>query len=212
MNLKESFRYQNKLQMLMETAERILQNESNITKVTNTYLRHKVSTEAEDETVIEEPDTEYSEQITEIAQFLLCLLDEREKLYAAIRKAKNSLEFDMDSEVSLNINRQRIAHIFKRMNDIRSSEVTISGGGTGYRFNAEGNQISYRCDVRKVTTINFDRNIIRDRLGKLNAKADEVSTQIDMCSVTTQVEYEPLFDVNLSFTEALRTFTGKAVE
>jgi len=196
----------------METAERILQNESNITKVTNTYLRHKVSTEAEDETVIEEPDTEYSEQITEIAQFLLCLLDEREKLYAAIRKAKNSLEFDMDSEVSLNINRQRIAHIFKRMNDIRSSEVTISGGGTGYRFNAEGNQISYRCDVRKVTTINFDRNIIRDRLGKLNAKADEVSTQIDMCSVTTQVEYEPLFDVNLSFTEALRTFTGKAVE
>ena len=212
MNLKEAFRYQNKLQLLMETAERILQNESNITKVTNTFLRHKVSTEAEDETVIEEPDTEYSAQITEVAQFLLYLLDEREKLYAAIRKAKNSLEFDMDSEVSLNINRQRIAHIFKRMNDLRSSEVTISGGGTGYRFNAEGNQISYRCDVRKVTTINFDRNIIRDRLGKLNAKADEVSTQIDLCSVTTQVEYEPPFDVNFSFAEAVSTFSGKAVE
>ena len=47
------------------------------------------------------------------------------------------------------------------MNDLRSSEQTISNGGTGYRFNAEGNQISYRCDVRRVTTINYDRKVIR---------------------------------------------------
>ena len=38
----------------METAEHILQNESNITKVENTYLRHKLSSEAEDETIIDD--------------------------------------------------------------------------------------------------------------------------------------------------------------
>ena len=94
MNLKEAFRYQYKLQALMDAAQSILSCDANVTKVENTYLRHKVMAEAQDETVFIAPETEYYEQ-------------------------------------------------------------TISNGGTGYRFNAEGNQISYRCDVRRVTTINY---------------------------------------------------------
>lgn len=96
------------------------------------------------------------------------------------------------------------------MNDLRSSEQTISNGGTGYRFNAEGNQISYRCDVKRVTTINYDRNVIRAELGKLNRKADETSTKIDLCMVTSTVDYEPPFDVNSSFAEAFEAFTENA--
>ena len=59
MNLKEAFRYQNKLQSFMDEAQEILNHESNVTKVENTYLRHKVMAEAEDETVVIVPDTEY---------------------------------------------------------------------------------------------------------------------------------------------------------
>ena len=55
MNLKEAFRYQNKIQALMCAAENILRNRANITKVTNTNLRHKVMPEASDETVVEIP-------------------------------------------------------------------------------------------------------------------------------------------------------------
>ena len=55
MNLKEAFRYQNKIQALMCEAENILRNRANITKVTNTNLRHKVMPEASDETVVEIP-------------------------------------------------------------------------------------------------------------------------------------------------------------
>ena len=117
------------------------------------------------------------------------LLDEKGKLFAAIRKAKSELDIDMDSAVSLNATRQSIARTFKRMNDLRSSEQTISNGGTGYRFNAEGNQISYRCDVRRVTTINYDRKVIRAALGKLNQRADETSAKIDLCLVTSKVDY-----------------------
>ena len=40
-----------------------------------------------------------------------------------------------------------MARTFKRMNDLRSSEQLLSGGGTGYRFNAEGNQIAYRLSL-----------------------------------------------------------------
>ena len=83
MNLKEAFRFQNKLQSMMADAQSILGNNGNITKVQNTYLRHKVMAEAEDEVTMEAPSTEYSENITEMGEFLLFLLDEREKLSAA---------------------------------------------------------------------------------------------------------------------------------
>ena len=210
MNLKEAFRYQNKLQSFMDEAQGILDRDANVTKVENTYLRHKVMAEAEDETVLIAPETEYYEQITDIAQFLLYLLNEKDKLFAAIRTAKDALDIDMDSEVSLNATRQSIARTFKRMNDLRNSEQTISNGGTGYRFNAEGNQISYRCDVKRVTTINYDRKVIRGELSKLNKQADETSTKIDLCLITSKVDYEPPFDVNSSFAEAFEVYTENA--
>ena len=210
MNLKEAFRYQNKILSFMDDAQRILEDDANVTRVKNTYLRHKVMPEAEDETVLIAPETEYYEQITDIAQFLLFLLSEKEKLFAAIRKAKDSLEIDMDSEVSLNSTRQSIARTFKRMNDLRASEQTISNGGTGYRFNADGNQVSYRCDVRRVTTINYDRNVIRRELSKLNKTADETSAKLDLCLVTSTVDYEPVFDVNASFAAVFEEYAEKA--
>ena len=57
MNLKEAFRFQNKIQSLMTEADGILSREQNITKVQNTYLRKKVMAEAEDETTIDAPNT-----------------------------------------------------------------------------------------------------------------------------------------------------------
>ena len=206
MNLKEAFRYQNKLQSFMDEAQEILNRDSNVTKVENTYLRHKVMAEAEDETVMDVPQTEYYEQITDIARFMLYLLEEKSRLFVAIRKAKDALDMDMDSEVSLNTARQSVARTFKRMNDLRSSEQMLSGGGTGYRFNAEGNQISYCCDVKRVTTINYDRKVIRSALTKLNQQADETSNRIDLCLVTSKVDYAPPFDVNASFAEAFETY------
>ena len=210
MNLKEAFRYQNRLQAFMDQAQAILGSDSNITKTENTYLRKKVMPEAENETVLVVPDTEYHDRITDMARFLTRLLEEKEKLFYAIRTAKNSLPIDLDSEVALNASRQSVAQTFKHMADLRGYDQTISNGGTGYRFNAEGNQVSYRCDVRKVTTIHFDRNVIRKELNRLYQKSDEMSAQLDLCLVTSKVDYAPLFDVNASFAEAFESVMGAA--
>ena len=214
MNLKEAFRFQNKLQSMMDEAQSILGSTANITKVQNTYLRKKVMTEAENETTIDAPATEYSEQITLVAEFLLHLLSEREKLSVAIFQAKAGLNLPagLDGEVSLNSKRQEVAGLFRRMAGLRSSEVLISHGGTGYRFNNEGNQVSYRCDVKRVTTINFDRNKIRKMCGDLSKKSDEVSAALDSVLVNTQVEYTVPFDVNDTFAEAFEAFAGDKPE
>ena len=214
MNLKEAFRFQNKLQSMMDEAQSILGSTANITKVQNTYLRKKVMPEAENETTIDAPATEYSEQITLVAEFLLHLLSEREKLSVAIFQAKAGLNLPagLDGEVSLNSKRQEVAGLFRRMAGLRSSEVLIPNGGTGYRFNNEGNQVSYRCDVKRVTTINFDRNKIRKMCGDLSKKADEVSAALDSVLVNTQVEYTVPFDVNDTFAEAFEAFAGDKPE
>ena len=214
MNLKEAFRFQNKLQSMMDEAQSILGSTANITKVQNTYLRKKVMTEAENETTIDAPATEYSEQITLVAEFLLHLLSEREKLSVAIFQAKAGLNLPagLDGEVSLNSKRQEVAGLFRRMAGLRSSEVLIPNGGTGYRFNNEGNQVSYRCDVKRVTTINFDRNKIRKMCGDLSKKSDEVSAALDSVLVNTQVEYTVPFDVNDTFAEAFEEFAGDKPE
>ncbi len=209
MNLKEAFRYQNRLQVLMDDVQEILERDVNITKVENTYLRRKVMPEAEDETVLVVPETEYAGKITELAKFLVFLLDQKAALAAAIRKAKDGLEIDMDSEVGINAARQRVARTFRHMNDLRASEVTVANGGTGYRFNTDGNQVTYRCDVRRVTKINYDRNVIRAELDRLNRAADAASAKLDLCLVTSSVDYEPPFDVNASFADAFEGFTGR---
>lgn len=214
MNLKEAFRFQNKLQSMMDEGQSILGSTANITKVQNTYLRKKVMTEAENETTIDAPATEYSEQITLVAEFLLHLLSEREKLSVAIFQAKAGLNLPagLDGEVGLNSKRQEVAGLFRRMAGLRSSEVLIPNGGTGYRFNNEGNQVSYRCDVKRVTTINFDRNKIRKMCGDLSKKSDEVSAALDSVLVNTQVEYTVPFDVNDTFAEAFEAFAGDKPE
>jgi len=214
MNLKEAFRFQNKLQTLMMEARRILEDDDNITKVQNTYLRHKVMAEAEDETTIEATATEYSERITEVAEFLVYLLTEREKLNAAIYRAKGNLPFTagFDGEVSLNGKRQEIAELFRHMAGLRNGEVLIHNGGVGYRFNNEGNQVSYRCDVKRVTTVNFDRNKIRKMCAELSRKSDETSASLDGALVNTAVDYEAPFDVNEAFAGVFEAYIGAVDE
>ena len=210
MNLKDAFRFQNKLQALMEEAQSILSDTENITKVQNTYLYKKVMPEAENETTIDVPPSEYSEQITQVAEFLLYLLEEREKLSAAICRAKAGLDLPagLDGEVSLNGKRQEVAKLFRRMTGLRSSERLISKGGTGYRFNQEGNQVSFLCDVKQVTTINFDRNKIRNMCTSLSQKADRVSAALDTVLINTPVHYAVPFDVNDTFADTFEAFAG----
>ena len=76
MNLKEAFRYQNKLGSLMEEAQSILGLEGNITRIENTYLRKKVFDGAENETVIDTPPTEFADRITDIVRFLMALMEQ----------------------------------------------------------------------------------------------------------------------------------------
>ena len=212
MNLKEAFRFQNKLQMLMNGAQSILDNERNICKIQTTVMHKKVMPELENETTVEAAPSDYADTIDKVVEFMLYLLREQETLAKAIHDAKAKLEIDMDSEVSLNSHRQRIAATLRHMADLRGSEQIIVNGGTGYRFNAEGNQVSYRCEAKKVTTINYNRNAVRAQVAALSKKSDDISAKLDSCMINSEVAYEPSFDVNDSFSTVFEAFAGMQEE
>ena len=60
------------------------------------------------------------------------------------------------------------------------------------------------------TTINYDRNVVRAELAKLNRQVDQTSQRLDLCLVTSNVDYVPPFDVNASFAEAFEAFCETA--
>lgn len=209
MNLKEAFRFQNKLESLINETEAILSSEDCVTLTRRTYLYKKVNPDVTNQTVTVTPDTEFYKQINELIEFAMYLLDQKSKLSKAISITKNNLPLDLDGEVGMNRYRQRISDVFRYMARIKGKEVTEINGGVGYRFNNEGNQIAYKCDVERVTTINFNRNTVRKYATQLSKTADETSLEIDKCMINYEVDFEPSFDVNDSFDEVFENFISK---
>ena len=68
--------------------------------------------------------------------------------------------------------------------------------------------MSYLCDVKQVTTINFDRNKIRNMCTSLSQKADRVSAALDSVLISTPVHYAVPFDVNDTFADTFEAFAG----
>ena len=145
MNLKDAFRTQNKLQLVMNEAIDILEEPRNILKIKTTHLRARVMKEAQDGVVEEEAPSEYAGCANQLAQFLLFLMKERETLSQAIREAKGQVAFDLDSEVGAE---PALADpepcFFRNMASPPAAKKIIPDGGCGYRFNGEGNQVMYR--------------------------------------------------------------------
>ena len=72
--------------------------------------------------------------------------------------------------------------------------------------------MSYRCDAKRVTTINFDRNKVRGMATELGHRADEVSAKLDQCIVNTVVDYSLPFEMNDSFNVILSDFIQRQSE
>lgn len=210
MNLKEAFRYQNKLSDLIRSAQGYLSNSDYITTVKEIHLRSKVDPQAADEIQYDCFALDQHLPPAEVMiQFLLQTIAVKSQLTNAIDAAKKQQTFDLDGASALNVQRQEAAKTLRYLTNLRSSEELIPNGGTGYRFNQEGNQVSYCCDLKRVTTINYDRLAVRKAAAHLSQAADEISAQIDRCLIDTPVDFEAPFDVNAAFSEILEDFAAQ---
>ena len=199
MNLKESYRYANYLDSLLRRAYSYLNSNGFVTTTVEEHLRSKSNPDVDDERI--EVKSPYDVEFTpnDVINFVVKVLNEKEKLSDAIAKAKSTTEIDIDNAVAMNKKKQQFVGVLNEIADIKPSETKTTG--KAYKFDINGEQKPYIYDVKRKTSINFDRNDVRKLVKKYLKETDEISSKLDLIEITTQVDIEPRFDVNDKFEE-----------
>lgn len=201
MNLKEAFRYQNFLDNLFEAAVIKFNTDCSLS-IVKKHLTSATLPEKEDYEEVIEPKNEYS--IDNLILLVDWVIKEKEKLTKAIWEAKSKLPFNIDAAIEANKLRQAA---YRNAKAVLNSCVasTTKEKGTGFKFNGEGNQIPFYYDVEVVTSLRYDRDKASEFTSRVIREADETSARIDEAMVTAKVEYSPVFNVNLSFEEVIKS-------
>ncbi len=198
MNLKESYRYANYLDTLLNTAYRYLQNKGFITTTKQNHLRSKANSEAVDEVVeVQKPyDVEFTPN--KVIDFAVDVITEKESLANAIAKAKASTEINIDNAVAMNKKKQAFVSVLNGIVNIKPNEKITQG--TDYKFNQQdGNQIRYYYNIEETTTIDFDRNDVKALIKKYSKECDDISAKLDAIEINTIVGHMQKYDINDTF-------------
>ena len=206
MNLKDAFRYQNRLKEHMSVAMYVLENQENTQATTEITQCSAVMPDSQDVTTVSTPPSEYAADIDGLVRFLCWLFQIHSDLATAIRKTKKALPVDLDDAVSLNTQRRGILQVLNTMAALHESEVTLVNRGTAYRFNADGEQVSYRCNLKRTVRDRFSQELVRGYIAKWNTEVDDISGQIDRLMINSTVEFRPPFNVNDSFGDVLDAY------
>jgi hypothetical protein len=204
MNLKEAFRYQNKLTEWTNETNEYLTYDQNVTKKTQEHMRKKVNPNAIDEIIDTTKDRQCKYPVDSLVDFLVKILEIKQTLTNSIYTAKIKSGIDLDGAVCLNKKRQEVSSTLSRMSNIKPSDHITKG--TDYKFNVAGDQTSYTYEIKEVTEIDFDRNKIRAIAKKLIKNSDEISAKLDKMMIDVEVDYIPVYDVNDTYEDVLEQF------
>ena len=201
MILKEAFRYQNYLTSLFVQATSYLSREDFITTTTQNHNRSMVNPDAQDKKISVPKVFNVGYKPNDLIDFVVKLIDEKQKLSNAITEAKKSLDMDIDAAMSMNKTKQDFISVLRRMASIKSTESEKEG--TSYKFNNDGDQVSYRYPVKEVKTIDYDRNAVKGLISKYKKETDEISTTRDRIDIMTDVDYTPVWEVDTPLEDIL---------
>ena len=201
MILKEAFRYQNYLSLLLSQVMNYLSCESYITTTIQSHNRTKVNPDAQDEKITIQKPYNVIFEPNDLIDFVVKVIEEKEKLSNAIAESKRTLEFDIDAAMSINKMKQEFIQTLRRMAVIKSTELEKEG--TSYKFNNDGDQVSYRYPVKEVKTIDYDRNTVKSLISKFKKETDKISTERDRIDIMTEVNYDPIWEVDTPLEDIL---------
>ena len=191
MNLRESFECMNFLDGKLEEIEWKLRDTKNVVTIKETHMKSASNPNFQDEDKTIEPDIEF--EAVQLIDFMDVIMKEKTELSKAIHEAKNKAEVNLDHAISLNKAKQKQAIILKRLIDLKTKEEERRE--TAYMINNEGNQVPFYYPVKRVATINYDRNKVKARYKAIKKECDEMSTLIDKIQINTEVVFDPKWDV-----------------
>lgn len=193
MNLKESFTLQNTFTNIITELYLSLTNKDSLYTITETHLRNKTNKEEEDFSEIKETD---AVPIDELIKIHRVIAGEKIKLSVAIAHAKSAHAPLLDAQIADN----SIRHDFVRqLNSIietcpRKQNEKVKE--TGYKFNVEGNQVSYNYDKLIEYKPKLNLKEAKQLLEKERVEADNISNEIETSLLNVKVLYENEYDFN----------------
>lgn len=191
MTLKECFQYANYLSRLLGIVNRYLCDTKFTMSRKEIHRRAKAIGEAiPDETVIESKEQYCGVAPMQMVDLGQAIIKEMDTLQNAIDEAKSGTDFD--KLVMINSKKRDALTTYEDMAKLKPSTNTIFG--TAYKFNAEGNQSPYKYEVEVQTSIDFDRNQIRNLIRKLRKECDDTSAKIDEIQLN-KVDFTPKYSI-----------------
>lgn len=191
MTLKECFQYANYLSRLLATANRYLCDTKFTMNRKEIHKRAKAVGEAiPDETILESKDQFCGVTPMQMVDLVQEIVSEMDTLQDVIDEAKSGTGFD--KLVMINSKKRDALANYEDMAKLKPSTNVICG--TDYKFNAEGNQSPYRYEVEVQTSIDFDRNQIRNLIRKLRKECDDTSAKIDEIQLN-KVDFTPKYSI-----------------
>jgi len=212
-SLKESFRTLVYIDKTISSLTSYLSNKNNSISVIESHLKEKSNPEAQNEELDTTTIREYPDASTvDIINLVGKLISEKIKLEISVEIAKRNIlietkdnnNLSLDSAISNAKQSRNLAGVLNSLINIKTDEKKTIG--TGFKFNQEGNETSYRYDVVVTKTINFDRNIVNDNYKSLLEKADKLSISIEKSMMEEIVEYEFPYSIHDSTADVVSKY------
>lgn len=207
MNIKNAFRYQNFLTSLERNAQYKLNSVK--TKQTETHQKSLANSNVADE-VKEAENLDIAAGITAEGCIALMfdIFEEKSKLDAIIAEAKKQADFDFDAEMNTNKARRELINALSPYLGYSDSERMSRAND--FIFNAEGNQVPFSYPVKIETELTYDKKALSEKVKKLSADADDISDKADAFLLSTELEFEPKFDIHDKFEDIVKTYSTDA--
>lgn len=208
MNLKEAFAYRNYLSSMFNELKRNAMSTDAFCVVKEEHLKSKANPGADDEffdsrsgtlqspiSIYEAPGVLAQVDPEKIVEVLFSLESEIEALDEKICDAKASQSKNIDVLVATNKHMRQIvdvlnAALMHKTSETRSDAIAYKIIESGEHA---GEQVAYRYPVRKVTTIDFDRNKLKKLAGRYSDEVEARSYEIDELMLTIKIDHDPRF-------------------
>lgn len=213
MNIKEAGQYANFLNDILGKSQSFSTRREYMKTTTQVHLRSKVNPEALDETLEVTDKNKLPITSDQLTQLALNIIEEKMKLGVAIEKGKKKMFIDwkendeklsLDNAIAYNKQLRSLSHQLGILKNQKTSES--KGYEYGYKFNAEGNQVSYKYEVETTETIAFNKDVVNDLYKELQNKTNTISMQIDAAMLKDVIDFTPSFDMLASFEEIVENF------
>ena len=169
------------------------------------HLKHKVNPEVEDVVKTDAEIKNGSEcyDVNKLVGLVSKCSAEYEKLCLAIDVAKAGAMPKIDAMLTANQALRQAIEALQPLTRVKDKKKTYKA--TDYKFNAEGNQISYSYDVEETAMVAFNVKAVKDYVKSLKVKTDSQSAEIEGMLLETEVILNPEFDITDSVEDVLYT-------